>query len=107
LYNLHVFCDVGEDGRLDEVTLITDSLATGFDGSACLLTLFDIAIILLESCSIRAIEVLPHDPIKLELGDLRTLEGLLIEGIANSVLGCSSLELFNKFVVNALLDVNT
>jgi len=40
LHNLHVFCDVGEDGGLDEVALVTLALATSLDGGtgvlACL-----------------------------------------------------------------------
>jgi hypothetical protein len=44
LHNLHVFGNVGEDGGLDEVTLVTDALATCLDLGASLLALFDVAV---------------------------------------------------------------
>ena len=42
--NLHVLGDVGEDGRLDEVALVTLAVATDLDGSTTLLALLDVAI---------------------------------------------------------------
>jgi hypothetical protein len=44
LYDLHVFGYVGEDGGLDEVALVADALAAGFDGRAGFLALFDVAV---------------------------------------------------------------
>jgi hypothetical protein len=41
--DLHVLGDVGENGGLDEVALVALTLATGFDGSAVLLTFLDVA----------------------------------------------------------------
>jgi hypothetical protein len=43
LLNLHVLGDVGEDGRLDEVALVTLTLATSLDRSAALLTVLNVA----------------------------------------------------------------
>jgi hypothetical protein len=43
LLDLHVLGHVGEDRRLDEVTLVTLTVATSLDGRARLLALLDIA----------------------------------------------------------------
>ena len=50
---------------------------------------------------------LPHDAVKLELRDLGSLEGVLGEGVADSVLGSALPESLNELVVDALLDVDT
>lgn len=42
-HDLHVFADVGEDGRLDEVALLSVALATDFDLGAFLLALLDVS----------------------------------------------------------------
>jgi len=42
LHDLHVFCDVGEDRGLDEVSLVTHALATGLDGGAGVLACLDV-----------------------------------------------------------------
>ena len=44
LHNLHVVLDVGEDGGLDEVSLVTLALATSLDGSTLVLTGLDVAV---------------------------------------------------------------
>ena len=44
LHDLHIFADVGEDGWLDEVTLIPVTLASDFDFGALLLAFVDVAI---------------------------------------------------------------
>lgn len=41
-HDLHVFADVGEDGRLDEVALLSVALATDFDLGAFLLAFLDV-----------------------------------------------------------------
>ena len=48
----------------------------------------------------------PHDAIELQLGDLGTLEGVLIEGITDDVLLRPLLERLDELVVDAFLDVN-
>lgn len=45
LHDLHVFSDVGEDGGLDEETLVTLAVATGLDLGACILAGLDVAVI--------------------------------------------------------------
>lgn len=42
LHDLHVLCDIGEDGGLDEVTLVTLALAASLDGGAGILTGLDV-----------------------------------------------------------------
>ncbi len=73
LHDLHVLADTGEDGGLDEVTLLAVSLTTGLDLGTCLLAGLDVV----------------HDAVELELADLRTLEGVCCEWVTNNVLGCS------------------
>ena len=48
-----------------------------------------------------------HDAVELELGNLRALESVGGEGVANNVLLCALLELLDELVVDALLDVDT
>lgn len=48
-----------------------------------------------------------HDAVVLELGYLRALEGIFCEWISNHVLCGSFLELLNKLVVDALLDIDS
>ena len=91
LHDLHVGADVGEDSGLDEVTLVTQALTTDLDGSTLVLTGLDVA----------------HDTVVLELRDLGTLEGLLVEGVANLVLLSSLLEGSEELVVDGLLDKDT
>jgi hypothetical protein len=68
LLDLHVLRDVGEDGRLDEVTLVTLALATSLDSSAGLLALLNVAALhvsyrLQLSYAFNS----PHDTVKLKL----------------------------------------
>lgn len=42
LHDLHVFADVGEDGRFDEVTLVAVAFAANLDLGASLLALFNV-----------------------------------------------------------------
>ena len=49
----------------------------------------------------------PHDPVKLKLGNLRTLEGIGMEGIADIVALCSLLEALEELVVDGFLDIDT
>ena len=91
LLDLHVLGHVGEDGRLDEVALVALALATGLDRGAGLLTLLNVG----------------HDAVELKLGDLGSLEGVLLEGVTDSVLGCALPEALKELVVDLLLDVDT
>ena len=43
LHDLHVFADVGENGGLDEVALLSVALATNFDLGTFLLSLLDVS----------------------------------------------------------------
>lgn len=91
LHDLHVGSDISEDSGLDEVTLLAEALTTSDNGGTLLLTGVNVA----------------HDTVVLELRDLGTLEGLLIEGVADLVLLSSLLESSKELVVDALLDVDT
>lgn len=91
LGNGHLVVDVGEQSRLDEITLVTVTLTTNSNGGTLLLA---------------SINVL-HDTVKLELRDLGTLEGLLVEGVTQLVLSSALLEAGNELVVDTLLDQNT
>jgi len=91
LLNLHVLGYVGEDGGLDEVALVALALAARLDRGTGLLALLDVG----------------HDAVELELGDLRSLEGILLEGVTDSVLGSTLPEPLKELVVNLLLDVDT
>ena len=88
LGDLHVLINVGEQGRLDEVTLVTVALTTDLNLGTALLA---------------AVDVL-HDAVELELGDLRALEGVGGEGVTDLVLGGTLPEAGNELVVDALLD---
>lgn len=52
-------------------------------------------------------ERIPHDAIELQLRDLRALESVFLEGIANDILRRSLLELLDELVVDAFLDVDS
>lgn len=91
LHDLHLGGDAGEDGGLDEVALVAVALATRLDGGTLILTGLDVA----------------HDAVVLELADLRALEGVLSEGVADLVLFGALLERGDKLVVDAILHVDT
>ena len=90
MHDLHVLGDVGEDGGLDEVSLVPMALSSSNNRGTFLLALLDVA----------------HDTVVLQLGDLRTLEGVGAEWIADLVLDSARLELLNKLVVDTRLDVD-
>lgn len=50
--------------------------------------------------------IILHNAVELDLGDLRALESVGSEGVANDVLGRTLLELLNELVVDALLHVD-
>lgn len=83
--------DIGEDGRLNEVTLGSVTLTTGDKGSTLLLAVVDVL----------------HDAVELQLRDLRTLESVGSEGVAELVGGGALLEAGNELVVDAFLDQDT
>ena len=91
LHNLHVRLDVAEDGGLDEVALVTVALTTNLDGGTFVLAGLDVV----------------HDAVVLDLADLRTLEGLGIEGVTNLVGSGALLECLEELVVDVLLDKDT
>lgn len=90
LHDLHLGGDSGENGGLDEVALVAVALAARLDSGALLLARLDIA----------------HDAVVLELADLRALECVLGEGVADLVLLGALLEGGNELVVDAVLHVN-
>lgn len=111
LHDLHVLGDVGEDGRLDEVADVTLALAAGLDGRTGLLAVFDVAgrgnvSIAFTGEIDGGFGGLLHDAVELHLGDLRTLEGVGGEWVANNVLRCPLLEPLNECVVDTLLHVD-
>ena len=77
--------------RLDEESLVADSLTTSDDGGALLLTRLDVA----------------HDSVGLELRDLGTLVRGRLEGVSDLESGGLGLEGLGKLVVDALLDVDS
>lgn len=91
LHDLHVGADVAEDGRLDEVALVTVSLTTGLECGTLLLAGLDVA----------------HDAVILKLADLGTLESLVVERVTDLVLGGTLLEGGQELVVDALLNEDT
>jgi len=91
LHDLHVWLNVGEDGGLDEVSLLSVPLATNLELSTGLLSLLNIT----------------HDTVILKLRDLWALEGIALEWIANLVLLCTSLESLYELIVDAILDIDT
>lgn len=88
LDNLHLVVDVGEDGGLNVVALVTESFASDNHLGTGLLTLVNVS----------------HDTVELELRDLRTLVGALLERVADLVLLSTSLECFQELVVDGLVD---
>lgn len=112
MHDLHVFADVGEDGGLDEIALFAVALAAGFDLGAFLFAGVDVSDLELVSFSSHRggrglIVFLPHDAVKLELGDLRALEGVRTEGIAHDVLLRPLLEFLDELVVDVFLDIDS
>ena len=91
LHDLHVLGDVGEDGGLDEVSLVAVTLTTGDNSSTRLLAFFDVA----------------HDSIILKLRNLWALEGVGSEWVTDLVGSGTLLEPLNELVVNTRLDINT
>lgn len=91
LHDLHVLIDVGEDGGLNEVAFRTVAAASNLQLGTLLLAMVDVR----------------HDAIILQLRDLRTLEGLGVEGVANLVLLGAGLEALNEVVVDVFLDQDT
>ena len=91
LHDLHVVRDAAEDGGLDEVALGAVAATARLELGAVLLSLLDV----------------PHDPVVLQLADLRALEGLLVERIADSVGGRPLLEGVEELVVDLILHVDT
>ena len=68
LHDLHVFADVGEDGRLDEVTFLAVTFAADFDFGALFLAGVDVATETLVNefpYSVFKESCLPHDTIVL------------------------------------------
>merc|ERR1712098_518861 len=90
LHDLHVLLHTREDSRLDEVTFLAMAIATSLNLGTSILASLDVV----------------HDAVKLQLADLRTLEGVAGEWVTNNVLCGAALEGLDKLVVDARLDVN-
>lgn len=88
LGDLHVGSDIGEQSGLDVEALVAVALTTERNGGTSILTVLDVL----------------HDAVELELGDLRTLEGVGGEGVTELVLGGTLPEAGDELVVDALLD---
>lgn len=88
LNDLHVLGDIDKGGRLDVVALVAVALTADENLGTSLLALINVA----------------HDTVELELGHLGTLEGVLVERVADLVGGCALLEALDELVVDALLD---
>jgi len=91
LHDLHVLRDIGEDSGLNEVALVAMAATTGLN----------LGTSLLAGVNVR------HDAVKLNLRNLRSLEGPGVMRVTNNVLGGSLLESLDELVINALLDVNS
>jgi len=91
LHDLHVLGDIREDGRLNEVSLVTVSLTSSNNGSTFLLALLNIA----------------HDSVILDLRDLWSLEGVDGEWVTDLVGNSALLESLNELVVDARLNVDS
>jgi hypothetical protein len=91
LHDLHVWLNIGEDGGLNKVSLLSVSLTTNLNLGAGLLALLNIA----------------HDTVILKLRDLRALEGIALKWVTNLVLLCADLESLHKLVVDSVLDIDT
>ena len=91
LHNFHFLVDVGENGGLNEITFLAVTFTAECDFGTLLLAGFDVV----------------HDPGKLEFGDLRALDCLLVKGVADDILLCFGGEFCNEFVVDAFLYVNS
>lgn len=88
LGNLHIGSNIGKESGLDVVTLVAVTIATQSDSGTLLLAVLDVV----------------HDAVELELGDLRTLEGILSERVTELVLRGTLLEASDELVVDAFLD---
>src|SRR5271154_2313747 len=88
LGDLHVVLNIGEDGRLDEVTAVSDSIATADELGTLRAARLDVA----------------HDFVELRLIDLRTLFRVGIERVADGSIPRSDAALFDELVVDLLLD---
>lgn len=73
LHNLHLFVDASEDGGLNEITFFSVTFAAELDLCAFVFTRFDVF----------------HDSCKLEFRDLRALNGVAFEWIADDVFLCA------------------
>ncbi len=90
LHNLHVLGNTREDSWLDEVSLVSETLASDLD---------------LGALALSGLNVL-HHAIELDLRDLWALEGLWVERISDLVCGGALTEAGNELIVDALLDID-
>ena len=88
LSDLHVVLNIGENGGLDEVAFVADTIAAGEE-----LGFFGFA----------GIDV-AHDFVELVLVDLRTLFGIFVEGIADGALLGAGDGFLDEFVVALFFD---
>jgi len=86
-HNLHIRPHIGKDSRLDKVSLIAVALAASND---------------LRTIGLAALDV-SHDAIELQLANLRALEGLRVEGVADLVLLGALLKGLEELIVDTFL----
>ena len=91
LHDLHVGSDVAEDSRLDEVALVTVPATASLELGTVLLSILNVT----------------HNPVVLQLTDLRALERLLVERVADGVGSRPLLEGLEERVVDILMHVDT
>ena len=108
LHYLHVFGDAGENGRLDVVAFFAVALAADFHFGSLFLTSINVytSASVHKNVGAEEREVLPHDTVILQLGDLRTLERVRTKWVTNNVLLRPGLESFNKLIIDTLLNIN-
>ena len=109
LHNLHVFADIGEDGRLDEVALLAYALTPSLNLSTLFLSGVNVSTSLLVHTRSKMHVVLnsPHDAVILKLGYLGSLERIRAEGVTDNVLFRPLLESLHKLIINVLLNVDS
>lgn len=109
LDDLHLGLDVGEDGGLDEVAFVAVALATKGDGRTLGFAGLDVAHNALQWRYLiwEILRMGKRTYVELDLGDLRSLEGLALERVSDLELRDMRRKLLNELVVHARLDEHT
>ncbi len=107
LHNTHLLGDIREDGRLDEVALVTFALTADLELGTCVLAGLDVAWKRISNTHWKKMPLYsPHNAVELYLRDQRALEGVLGKRVANNVLLRPLLKSLYKLVVDTLLHVD-